>query len=219
MKPRSIVTLVLAAALILSLGIAALAAWNIHASRQQELREDLKITESGTESYVEYALPETQAAGVTLLSALNDGEEQRIYLNVSPVTEEEIARFPEDTRFFCTIEGTEYGGFAAPSLPNDLSCSGAEEIRKAVLDYAYDGETQTLTLEAYLMTDMLEKAVQELGSAEVPLRVNMAVGEAEAKSFGTVCFSPTEEQRRWFDFNHARYYDEELDSEIEILGL
>ena len=220
MKTKRILTLALAAALILSLGIAGFAAWSIHSSRQQELRTDLKIEEGKPESYVEFPVADADAntAGVVLLSAINDGQEERIYLNVSPVAEEKLARFPEEARFFCMIEGTEYGGFAAPKLPAELSLSGQDEIRKAVKEYSYDSETQTLTLEAYLMTDVLKKAMQELGTERIPLQVNMAVGE-ETLCFGKILFSPTEEQHRFFDFGHARYYDRELDKEIEILGL
>ena len=124
MKPKRLFTLALAAALILSLGIAAYAVWSIHIARQQEIRSDLKIDENNAESYVEYSVADAQPHGIALLSAINDGEEQRIYLNVSPVAEEDLAGFPGLTRFYCTIEGTEFGGFAAPALPAELSLAG-----------------------------------------------------------------------------------------------
>ena len=88
-----------------------------------------------------------------------------------------------------------------------------------MLEYAYDRDSQTLTLQCYIMADMLEKAVAELGTDALPLQVHMAVGEKEPICFGTVTFSPTEKQIREFDFNHFRYYDEEYKKDIEILGL
>ena len=219
MKPKRLFTLALAAAVILSLGIAAYAVWSIHTARQQELRSDLKIDENNAESYVEYQVPDTTSEGVVLLSAVNDGEEERIYVNVSPVSEEELAGFPGLLHFFCTIDGTEYGGFAAPALPADLSLAGEVGIHTAVLEYAYDRDSSTLTLQCYLMTDMLEKAVEELGTESVPLSIFVAKGEEEPRCFGTIPFSPTEKQLRSFDFHHARYVDPELGKEIEILGL
>ena len=219
MKPKRLFTLALAATLILSLGIAAYAVWSIHTARQQEIRSDLKIDENNAESYVEYSVADAQPHGIALLSAINDGEEQRIYLNVSPVAEEDLAGFPGLTRFYCTIEGTEFGGFAAPALPAELSLAGEKNIHTAVLEYAYDRDSQTLTLQCYIMADMLEKAVAELGTDALPLQVHMAVGEKEPICFGTVTFSPTEKQIREFDFNHFCYYDEEYKKDIEILGL
>ena len=47
----------------------------------------------------------------------------------------------------------------------------------------------------------------------------MLVGKEEPRSFGPVPLSLTREQSRYFDFRHARYYDSELDKEIEIVGL
>ena len=88
MRPKRFVSLALAAALILSLGLAAYAVGSIHLARQQELRQDLKIEENKTDSYVEYPLPtEGQQQNLVLLSAVNDGQEQRVYVNISPVTE------------------------------------------------------------------------------------------------------------------------------------
>ena len=91
-RSRRIVTFVFAAVLILSLGIVAYAISSIHAARQQELRSELHMDEHQTDSYVEYEVPDESTPGVVLLSTINDGEFQAVYVNVSPVTEEEIAR-------------------------------------------------------------------------------------------------------------------------------
>ncbi len=220
---KRLLTLALAAALLLALGAAAWAAWSIHISRQQDLRTDLKIEENNAGSYMEYDVTQQEKAGsaasLVLLSAVNDGEEERIYVDVSPVAKEDIARFPSDVRFAWSIAGTEIGGFAGPQLPVTLSLSGDEAIRKAVLEYAYDEETQTLTLQCYADVKFLKKAMADLDTDSVPLQMHMTVGENDSHTFGPVPFMLTEEQNRTFDFGHAQYHDEQLDKTIEIVGL
>ncbi len=213
---RRFVTLLIAACLVLSLSIAAYAAWSIHTARQQELNEDLRIAENNVESYVEFALEDEQAE-LVLLSTVNDGQNQRVYVNISPVSEAEAAGFPEHTSFSWNIEGAELGGFAGPNLPADLSVSG-DEISPAVLEHAYDAETKTITLLCYIDTKSTEKAAESLGSSVLPFVVNMRVDD-ETRSFGPVSLSITEEQCRYFDFGPAIYHDKELDKEIEIVGL
>ena len=218
MKKR-IITFALAAALMLALGITAYAIWSIHSTRQQELKADLNIEEKNVSSYMEYDVPDELASGLVLLSAVNDGQEQHVYVNISPVTKEEAVRFPDGVRFVWNIAGTEIGGFAGPQLPVGLSFSGEEAIREAVLENAYDEESQTMTLQCYIDVDFIEEAMTELGKENVPLQVQMIVGENDPKTFGPVPFSLTEEQTRYFDFGHAVYHDEELDKDIEIIGL
>ena len=218
MKKR-IITFALAAALMLAFGITAYAIWNIHAARQQELKSDLKIEESNVSSYTEYDVPDEQAIGLVLLSSVNDGEEQRVYLNISPVTEEEAEAFPDKVRFAWSIVGTEIGGNAAPQLPGGMSLSGVDEIRDAVLKNAYDAETQTMTLQCFMDVSFLEKAAADLGTESIPLQIHMIIGENEPKTFGPVSLSLTEAQSRYFDFGHAVYHDAELDKDIEIVGL
>ena len=219
MRKKRIITFALAAALLLALGITAYAVLSIHAARQQELKADLKIEESNVSSYTEYDVPDEQRSGLVLLSSVNDGQEQHVYVNISPVTKEEAARFPADVRFAWSIAGTEIGGFAGPQLPVELSLSGEEAIRKAVLENAYDEASQTMTLQCYVDVNFIEKAVAELGTENVPLQVHMIVGEDGSRTFGPVSLSLTEEQKRTFDFGHAVYRDAELDKEIGIVGL
>ena len=216
-------TLALVAALLLALGAAAYAVWSIHISRQQDLKDDLKIEESNVNNYMEYDVTEQEQAGsvasLVLLSAVNDGTEQRIYVDVSPVAKEDIARFPADVRFAWSIAGTEIGGFAGPQLPVTLSMSGEEAIRNAVMEYAYDEGTQTLTLQCYADVKFIEKAIADLGTDSVPLQVHMIIGENDSHTFGPVPFKLTDEQTRSFDFGPAQYHDKELNKTIEIVGL
>ena len=205
MKTKRLISIALAAALVLALGAAAFAVWSIHAARQRELREDLQIAENHVDSYVEYAVPEDRDAGLVVLSAVNDGQEERVYVNISPVTEEELSAFPDRAGFNWTIEGTQIGGFAAPQLPSELNLSGADEIRAAVLEHAYDKDTKTLTLQCWLDVERIRQAMAELGTDSVPLTVRMGVGEAAERSFGPIDFTLTSEQRRVFDFGGAVY--------------
>ena len=218
MKKR-IITFALAAALMLALGITAYAIWSIHAVRQQELKADLKIEENNVSSYMEYTVPDEQASGLVLLSAVNDGDVQRVFVNISPVAEEDAGGFPKETSFSWSIDGTEIGGFAGPELPTNLTLNGKDEIREAVLQYAYDKETQTMMLQCYIDVSFIEQAKASLGTDSLPLLVHMTVGQKETTTFGPALFSQTEEQRRYFDFDHTVYHDTELDKDIEIVGL
>ena len=213
MKKR-IITFALAATLMLALSITAYAIWSVHAARQQEIKADLKIEESNVNSYTEYDVPDEQASGLVLLSSVNDGQEQHVYVNISPVTKEEAARFPADVRFVWNVSGTEIGGFAGPQLPVGLSVSGEEAIRDAVLENAYDEESQIMTLQCYIDVKSVERAMSELGTDSVPLQIQMLIGENEPRTFGPVPFSLTEEQSRYFDFGHAVYHYDELDKDI-----
>lgn len=107
MKKQRFLSIVLAAALDLALGITAYAAWSTHAARQEEIKADLKIEENNVSSYAEYPVPEaanstvsdvSEAEGseseLVLLSAVNAGEFQRVYVNISPVSEKCIADYP-----------------------------------------------------------------------------------------------------------------------------
>lgn len=214
---RRFAAVLIAASLLLALGIAAYAVWNIHSARQQELREELDIIENGAESYVEYNVSNETASELVLLSTVNDGQEQRVYVNISPVSEAEAAAFPENVSFGWNIEGTELWGHAGPVLPTELSVSG-DEIKEAVLKHAYDAESETMTLLCYVNIAAAKKLTEESGSDELPFVLNMRI-DGKLKSFGPVPLSLTEVQRREFDFGHAVYRDRELDKEIEIVGL
>ena len=219
MRKKRMITFALAAALMLALGVTAYAVWSIHAKRQQELKADLMIEENNVTGYKEYELPEAQDSGLVLLSTVNDGQEQRVYVNISPVSEEEAAAFPNQTEFWWKIQGTEIGGFAAPQLPAGSSLSGADAIREAVMANAYDRETQTMTLQCYLDVNRIREALAGSESGSFPLEVQMKSGDREERTFGPIPFSLTEEQSRYFDFGHAVYHDEELNKDIEIVGL
>lgn len=213
-------TALIAAVIAALMGLTALAVgMSIHQRRQQELRRDLAIDRSAVGSYTEYPVPAEETApveGVTLLSTINDGDFQKIFMNVSPVTEEELKLFPGGLSFTWGIDGSEHGGFAAPALPSDLSVSG-DEIYPAVRQHSYDPDTRTLTIVAHADSAFLAEAMG--GKDSVPLRISMWEGDRLLRSFGPVDFTPTEAEKRVFDFGGLRYYDAELDKEIELVAL
>ena len=235
MKKKRFLSIVLAAALILALGITAYAAWSTHAARQEEIKADLKIEENNVSSYAEYPVPGTAGSAVSdvseteaaepelvLLSAVNAGDLQRVYVNISPVSEKCIADYPGcpgTLNFSWSIDGTGIGGFASPRLPSGLTLHGQEAVRDAVLQYAYDRETQTLTLECIVEDMFLEKAAAALGTDSFPFLVHMSDKDIEMQTFGPVSFTPVDEQARYFDFGHAVYTDAASGKSIEISGL
>ena len=218
-------TALLAAVIAAFMGLTAYAVGlSIHQRRQQELRQDLRIEASGTDSYVEYPVTPQDSdvrPGVTVLSAISDGQEQMVYVNVCPVSEEEVEQFPGgDLGFAWYIKDTDFSGFAAPALPSDLSLSGKDEISRAVKEYAWDAETRTLTLECWIWAEKLQEIMAGKGWDSVELGIAMYRGHDEQLlDFGTAVFTPTEEERRVFDFHHALYHDEELDRDVELLEL
>lgn len=226
MKKKRFITAALAAALVLALGITAYAAWSVHNARQQEIKDDLKIEENHVTGYTEYSVPEETAAAeaepesrLVLLSSANAGDLQRVYVNISPVSEETVARYPGTINFSWSIDGTDIGGYASPKLPSGITLHGEDAIRDAVLQYAYDRETQTLTLNCMVEDMFLEKAASALGTDTYPLLVHMSEKDTELKVFGPVPFTPAEEQTRYFDFGPAVYRDAASGKEMEIAGL
>lgn len=238
MKKKRIVSLALAAALILALGITAYAVWSIHSARQQELREDMLIDEKDVNSYVEFDLPnEAEDLGLTLLSTVNDGETQRVFVNVSPVEKEELDRL--ETVSFAwrldgmTVNGEDYWMTATPKMRADTTAVGHDAVRDAILRDAYDESTKTLTLQCFIFKEEIAQAQAFENGESVHLTVTLWDHQAQAdagvgssgewlrsqKSFGSVWFTPTENEMRYFDFNHSIYRDEETDKEIEIIGL
>lgn len=172
-----------------------------------------------------------------MLSTVNDGEFQRVFVNVSPVEKDVIDRYPETLGFAwkldgMTLNGEEYWMTARPKLSDDSSVSDEGDVHEAVLNDAYDEKTKTLTLEFNILKTAIAQAQAYENSERVHLTLTLWDRQAQADadvglsaewlnsqdSFGSVWFVPTESEVRYFKINHL-YYDEELDREIEILGL
>ena len=171
MKSKRIVTLALAAALILALGAAAWAiGLSIHRQRQQELRQELQVDENRVEDYVEYPVPEdpeqAPESGVTLLSAMNDGEFQNYWVVLNGVTPEMVERMAapiledrdgsplgENDHRYCWL----YCGWDGESWYDVWPEGGhnAQSIRDA-----YDPETGTLTVRTAITADRMPERAE-----------------------------------------------------------
>ncbi len=175
MSKKRIITLALAAALILALGTVAYAIGiSIHRLRQEELREQLQIDENQVTDYVEYPVVEelekSPVEGVTVLSTMNDGEFQRVWVVINGVTPEMIERLefseqvdwegqalPANGHRYCfiyaTIDGESYFDAMNPLQFRD----------------GYDPDSQTLTTECaipLLELEQVQKVVLRFVMAE-----------------------------------------------------
>ncbi len=187
---RRAVTLALAAALLLALGVTAYAVGlSIHAKRQEELRNEYQVEENHVNAYREYETPEEAQPGVTLLAAYNDGQIQHLYLNISPVEPEELRdpfmqdRLDDGRLHYLSyelepLEGEEHHYLAdfhtgeweyAPeelydwedSRGNKLSLPTDEAKLRRYLAQSYDAETKTATLETHFWLDTLPEGARE----------------------------------------------------------
>jgi hypothetical protein len=162
MKTKRIVTLALAAALLLGLGAVACAVgMSIYRQRQEELRQELQIDENKVEDYVEYPVAqepeEVSGSGATLLSTMNDGEFQRIWVVLNGVTPEMIQQ----------LEHTEQVDWEGRELPANghrycwirATLDGESFFDAMSLNFqdGYDPESQTLTTECAIPLDELEE--------------------------------------------------------------
>lgn len=213
---KRFVTMLIAACLVLSLGIAAYAAWSIHTARQQELRDDLNIVESNTESYVEYDIPDEQKPGVTILSSINDGVFQKVYVNVSPVEESELPGADAMLSIRWNLEGTDAWGLASPYIPDGIS-AGPGEVFNIVREHAYDAETKTLSVVCSVDIELLDKALA--GGNSVNMNMSAWLNDEEIRSFGSAALRASAQEMRYFDFGGVTYFDAEHGKEIQLVGL
>lgn len=160
---KRIITFALAAALILGLGTIAYAiGLSIHRLRQEELREHLQIDENQVTDYVEYPVAEdpekAPVDGVTLLSTMNDGEFQRLWVVINGVAPEMIER----------LESTEQVDWEEQALPANghrycfiyATLDGEsyfEAMNPLHFRDGYDRESQTLTTECAIPLLELEQ--------------------------------------------------------------
>ena len=212
---RRFVTLAAAVALLLALGVTAYAISSIHQRRQAELKESLSIEENQVESYVEYDTGTGEnTAGITLLSAVADGEIQQVYVNISPVSPEEVTACAVTEKFVWSIDGGNTFSFAEPYVPkeqftiseSDMTTfydpdTGVENwhvnpdvVAERMLTYAYDEETQTLTLRCSILRSLMDVTKSaELRIWGITMRPKDEGGTDVSldRDYGSVSFNPT----------------------------
>ena len=226
---KRIFTVALAAALVFALSITAFAAYSLHQQRQEALRNALQIEQNNVTGYVEY--DETDTEGVTLLSAIHDGQFQRVYVNVSPVTEEEARSGLATDLFRFSTDGGKSGGTAIIPFDSDrldevpmvdvyneldgktFRSKDPEGLKKLMMDYSYDKETQTLTLECNIWKDALSDTVNL-----TILRFNEA--DELVHTYGSVTFTPTDAQMREIRFAQpVELYNKDLQESCRVIGV
>lgn len=213
---RRLAALAAVVALLLALGVTAYAISSIHQRRQAELRDSLGIEENQVESYVEYDTgAEENRLGVTLLSAVADGEFQRVYVNVSPVSREDVSACAGTAKFAFSVDGGNTVSYAAPYMPqeerlklneSDLVTAydpdtGGEiqyvdpaAVSELMLEHAYDQETQTLTLQCNILRSEMDctKPVElEVWGITMRPGDDGSVEVSLDRNYGSVSFDPT----------------------------
>ena len=137
MSKKRLFTFALAAALMLALGVTAYAiGMGIHRQRQAEMRENFGMGGSDAPAYQEYTVPEENTSGVTLLSTINNGGNQRIIVNVSPITRDDLALTQHPVMF--SLDGGQTW---------EQAMTAGDE------NSAYDAESQTLTVSVMFSTE------------------------------------------------------------------
>lgn len=213
---RRLAALAAVVALLLALGVTAYAISSIHQRRQAELKESLSIEDNQVESYVEYDTgAEENRLGIMLLSAVADGEFQRVYVNVSPVSREDVNACAGTAKFAFSVDGGNTVSYAAPYMPQEerLKLNESDlvtaydpdtggEIRyvdpaavsELMLEHAYDQETQTLTLQCNILRDEIDctKPVElEVWGITMRPGDDGSVEVSLDRNYGSVSFDPT----------------------------
>lgn len=213
---RRLAALAAVVALLLALGVTAYAISSIHQRRQAELKESLSIEDNQVESYVEYDTgAEENTPGITLLSTMADGEFQRVYVNVSPVSREDVSACAGTAKFAFSVDGGNTFSYAAPYMPqeerlklneSDLVTAydpdtGGEiqyvdpaAVSELMLDHAYDQETQTLTLQCNILRSEMDctKPVElEVWGITMRPGDDGSVEVSLDRNYGSVSFDPT----------------------------
>ncbi|MBQ9687153.1 MAG: hypothetical protein IJV41_11540 [Oscillospiraceae bacterium] len=194
-------TLLFAAIIASFLTLTAFAAGlSIHQKRQREVREQLNIDQNQVSDYVEPAVPgeDDSAEGVTLLSTINDGEFQNVFVNVSPVEPEEINSFGRRIEnadgtasyyeFSFTRDNVNFG-IATPAV-----LTGGAVSLDDLVAAAYDADSKTLTLQCACIDTLFpfdEDFALTLQLHRMTMDPDYSTEAELIRTFGTVTVHPT----------------------------
>lgn len=166
-------TLLIAAIISAFFAVSAFAiGYSINRQRQQELREKYHVDQTGTDSYVEYPLPEdvdevtgdgTEDIRVTPLSAVRHNNTVDIYFNVSPIDFRYVS--PDEECIELSPDG-EHWVYAEP-VYSDLAPSGMSYADITQEYTLYDEETGTATMRCNISLSQLG----ESGRKELTVRL------------------------------------------------
>jgi len=168
--------LLIAAVLACLMTVTAVAAGlSIHERRQEELREELNIAENRLGNYMEFPVPEEsvppEAPSVTILSAINDGNRQIVFLDLCPVSIQELnhLRAKAENRIGALVSRTSsLELYLVDEDGTERSWGGVYPFCRENGSPMYDYETHTLTCAVTIGTDRF----REPGSA-VRIRLEM----------------------------------------------
>lgn len=220
---RLLIAATVAVSIVAALGLAAYAISSIHQRRQEELRAQYMVEEHNVTSYVEYP-EQTAESALSLLSAINDGEFQRVYVNISPISYEEAYDGVLKSDFWCSFDGGQTGhNVEIPWDENKIKPedyytvldedTGAqfssilpEKWAQYMMETSYDEQTQTLTLCCNILSediagrDELELTLMRSVIKDINKKVEVEPGvygyEAEQIIYGSVLFKPTAAELR-----------------------
>lgn len=166
-------TLLIAAIISLFFAVSAFAiGYSINRQRQQELREKYHVDQTGTDSYVEYPLPEdgdevmgdgVEDIRVTPLSAVSYANTVDIYFNISPIDFRYV--IPDEECIELSHDG-EHWVYAEP-VYSDLAPSGISYADITQEHVLYDAQTRTATMHCYIHPSRF----WESGDAELTVRL------------------------------------------------
>lgn len=166
-------TLLIAAIISAFFAVSAFAiGYSINRQRQQELREKYHVDQTGTDSYVEYPLPEdvdevtgdgTEDIRVTPLSTVRHNNTVDIYFNVSPIDFRYVS--PDEECIELSPDG-EHWVYAEP-VYSDLAPSGMSYADITQEYTLYDEETGTATMRCNISLSQLG----ESGRKELTVRL------------------------------------------------
>lgn len=230
-RRKSLTSILIAAALIFALSITAYAVNSFNQKRRQEIKEQLSVEQNNVAGYVEYE--QEQENGVTLLSAINNGSFQDVYVNISPVSEDDARAAVGGDKFRWSIDGGSSGGFASVTfdvnkltqadlvtvhneeLGTTFQTYDIERVRDVAMEDSYDVESKTLTLKLSIPSDWLE------GKSEVELSIyNVDENYEVTACLGKAKFSPTGLEMREIRFDNAVTFENEtIDESGRILGM
>lgn len=228
---RMLVAAAVAVSIIAALGLAAYAISSIHQRRQEQLRVEYKVEENNVTSYVEYPEPSVQP-GVSLVSAISDANTQRVYVNISPVSEETVRESFDGFSFgYRLYDGSmRMAGIAYDTEKRNaldkvkmyfeetqqyIDVPDPEQLYQLTLEQAYDPETKTLML-TFSLPLSYYKEMYPLEVTMISFDDNMAVETV----YGTVTLELTEIQSREIALPEAfDIYNAELDKTGYIVGL
>lgn len=166
-------TLLIAAIISIFFAVSAFAiGYSINRQRQQELREKYHVDQTGTDSYVEYPLPEdgdevmgdgVEDIRVTPLSAVSYANTVDIYFNISPIDFRYV--IPDEECIELSHDG-EHWVYAEP-VYSDLAPSGISYADITQEHVLYDAQTRTATMHCYIHPSRF----WESGDAELTVRL------------------------------------------------